>query len=97
MKSKEYHHLQEFILGWFHQDFDIVGDFIDPIVDEFKRVSRETEVRALAEHIREFLADFKGRVENEFGRHFEIDVDPTAFAPSIEAFLEQIAARLEAK
>ena len=97
MQSKTYPHLQAFLSGWLHQDFDIVGDSIEAIVDEFKRVSSESDAQAVAKDVREFTAAFEDRVGNEFGRAFEIDIDPTVFAPSVEAFLMQIANRLETK
>ncbi|PZN71410.1 MAG: hypothetical protein DM484_26425 [Candidatus Methylumidiphilus alinenensis] len=97
MQSTKYPHLQSFLSGWFHQDFDIVGNSIEAIVDEFKQVSPAADAHAVAKDIRVFISTFEGQVDNEFGRDFEIDVDPREFAPSVEAFLEQIATRLETK
>ena len=97
MQSASYPHLQAFLSGWFHQDFDVVGDSIEAITAEFKRVSRESDARAVAADISEFLSASERQVDDNFTQEFDVDIDPTAFAPSVKAFLTKIATELESK
>lgn len=97
MQSTTYSHLQAFLSGWFHQDFDIVGDSIHTVTKEFKRVSPESDNLAVANDIRRFISAFEGHVSEAFFREFELEIDPTALAPNAGAFLIQIANELEAK
>jgi hypothetical protein len=97
MQSNTYPHLQAFLSGWLHQDFDIVGTSIEAVVDEFKRVSSESDVNAVAKDIEDFVAAYGDQVGNQFSRAFELDIDPTVLAPSVEAFLMQMGARLQTK
>ena len=94
MHSKTYPHLQDFLSAWFHQDFDVAGDSIEAIADEFRQVSSASDATAVATDIHGFIAAFEGSVEDAFSREFEIEVDPTALAPSIREFLMRIANRL---
>ena len=95
MQSTNYPHLQAFLSGWFHQDFDVVGDSIEAIAIEFKRVSSASDAKAIAADINEFLSASKRQVDDRFTQEFDVDIDPTAFAPSVEAFLAKIATQLE--
>lgn len=97
MPSTKYPHLQAFLSGWFHQDFDLVGDSIEAIASEFNRISSASDARAVAVDIREFLSTSEQKVDDKFTREFDVDIDPTAFAPSAEAFLTKIATYLETK
>lgn len=95
MQSKNYPHLQAFLSAWFHQDFDIVGDSIEAIAAEFKRVSSASDIQAVASEMSDFLTAFEGQVNDRFFREFDVDIDPTALAPSVEAFLTKLAIQLE--
>lgn len=97
MQSTKYPYLQAILSGWFHQDFDVVGNSIEAIVNEFKRVSSESDAQAVAADIREFISTFERQVDDGFSKEFDVDIDPTAFAPSVEAFLAKIATQLETK
>ena len=97
MQPVSYPHLQAFLSGWFHQDFDIVGDSIEAIAIEFKRVSSASDTRAVAADIREFLSASERQVDDRFTQEFDVDIDPTAFAPNVKAFLTNIATHLECK
>lgn len=98
MQSRKHPHLQSFLSGWFHQDFDVVGDSIEAIANEFKRVSSESDVRALAADIIEFIsASEEELIDDRFTQELEVDIDPTAFAPSVQAFLILILSQLEKK
>lgn len=97
MQSTSYPHLQAFLSGWFHQDFDVVGDLIEVITIEFKRVSSVSDAQAVAADIREFLSVSERQVDDKFTQEFDVDIDPTAFAPSVKAFLTNIATHLECK
>ena len=94
MQSTKYPHLQAFLSGWFHQDFDVVGDSIEAIVIEFKRVSSASDAQAIETDINEFLSASKRQVDDRFTQEFDVDIDMTAFAPSVEAFLTKIATQL---
>jgi hypothetical protein len=94
MKPITYPHLQAFLSGWFHQDFDIEGDSIDAIVAEYKRVSPDIEARLVVADIRAFLSNSEDRVDELFFLQFELDIDPVAFAPSVTRFLMQISDQL---
>lgn len=97
MQSTSYPHLQAFLSGWFHQDFDVVGDLIEVITIEFKRVSSVSDAQAVAADIREFLSVSERQVDDKFTQEFDVDIDPTAFAPNVKAFLTNIATHLECK
>ena len=94
MESKNYPHLQALLSGWFHQDFDIAGDSLESVIAEFNRVSPNAETQLVIADIGAFLSNCKRGVDNAFRREFSLEIDPTAFAPSVDAFLMQLATQL---
>ncbi len=91
MPEKNYPHIAEVIGGWFHQDFDIEGETVAEIISAFNKVSTPQQRQAVIDEIDEFLRADDARVETEFVRIFNPDIEPTGFAPSTRAFLEEIA------
>jgi len=91
MPEKAYPHLAEVIGGWFHQDFDLEGETVAEIIAAFNKVSTAQQREAVIDEIHEFLQADDARVETDFIRIFNPDIEPTGFAPSTRAFLEEIA------
>ncbi|MDQ6684857.1 MAG: contact-dependent growth inhibition system immunity protein [Pseudomonadota bacterium] len=89
--------LRTFLGGWFHQDFDLVGETLAAIVAAYTQSATLAERRALQGEIRQFLQQAKGRVDAEFERQFEPEVDPAALAVDAEDFLLTIDWLLDAE
>ena len=94
MASKKYSNLQALLSGWLHQDFDVIGDSISDVVAEFKRVSPRTEALLVVAEIKAFISTCEDHVDVAFHREFDLEIEPTAFAPSVKTFLMQIADQL---
>jgi dsDNA-binding SOS-regulon protein len=88
--SHQYEHLASFLASWFHQDFDLVGNTAEEIASVYKKTTNESEVKKVAEEIGMFLDEHRETLDEKFEELFDIDVDPTGFAPSIELFLVAI-------
>jgi len=86
--------LANLLSGWFHQDFDVVGDTLDDVIDAFSATSSAAQRQSLLADIARFLEIGDERLDAEFRRIFNPDVESTEFATSTRAFLEAIAERL---
>ena len=82
MTAASYPHLDAFLGGWFHQDFDLVGDTLEEIVAAYRESAGVDEAEAVRSDIAAFLLDSAGAVEDDLGRVFVLDIDPLGFAPS---------------
>jgi hypothetical protein len=85
-----YPHLADFMGGWFHQDFDIVGDTLEEIVTAFRAIAPPETQAALRSEIAAFLKDHSQNIDEEFERAFNPQVVPSAFTGSTRSFLETI-------
>jgi len=94
MVENSYPHLAELIGGWFHQDFDIEGETIEEIIGAFNRSSTPQQRLAVSADITEFLRANDARLDADFIRIFNPDIEPTGFAASTRAFLEEIARQI---
>lgn len=95
MTSEKYHKLQALLSGWFHQDFDIIGDSIVAVMDEYKKVSPDAEKHAVVAEIMELISCYGDKLDESFRREFDLEIEPTAFASTVEEFLMQIASELQ--
>lgn len=86
--------LQDFIHGWFHQDFDIEGDVADIVRKHVASVS-DAERHALIAEIRAFLATQEGDANAAFNRLFTPDVDPAGWHMTARQWLAWILSLLE--
>ena len=88
--TKDYPELTDLLSGWFHQDFDIEGDTVDAIISAFNKSCSEKNRRSLITDISRFLEIGNDRIDVEFVRIFNPDIEPTRFSPTTRAFLEDI-------
>jgi hypothetical protein len=88
--SQRYPRLADFMVGWFHQDFDLEGETVEAVVKSFCAVTPPHQQRALRQDITRFLKDCAGDLDGEFQRLFQPDVIPAALSGSTRAFLETI-------
>jgi len=93
--AKDYPDLATLLSGWFHQDFDIEGDTIEEIIRAFKGSCSSKEHQALVIDITHFLEINDDKIESQFLRIFDPDIDPLGFAPTTRAFLEEILSYLK--
>lgn len=87
--SQHYPRLQDFIHGWFHQDFDIEGD-VPEIVRKHAAAVTASEREALRAEIRAFLSTEDGDANAAFIRVFTPDIDPAGWGMSARQWLEWI-------
>jgi CdiI immunity protein len=88
--KQPYDHLASFLASWFHQDFDIAGNSVEEIVGAFKKTASTKQISEIRADIDRFLADHGDAAEAAFERNFDLDVEPTGFAPSAVLFLRAI-------
>jgi CdiI immunity protein len=89
-------HLADFLGAWFHQDFDLVGETIEEVVDAYARTADIAARHALAADVESFLGEGDARdLDVRFMRDFDPDIDPTGLAVDTRDFLERILRRLE--
>jgi hypothetical protein len=92
--ARDYPELAALLSGWFHQDFDIEGDTVGAIIRAFNASSTQEAQQALSEDIHRFLEIDDEQISEEFTRVFNPDIDPTGFAPTTRAFLEEVLLHL---
>lgn len=92
--TTNYPDLANLMSGWFHQDFDIEGETVEAIIGAFNASSTQEERRSLMSDISRFLEIGDDRMGEEFVRLFNPDIEPTGFAPTTRAFLEEILLHL---
>lgn len=91
-----YPHLADFLGAWFHQDFDLVGETIEDVVDAYARTADAAARRALAADVESFLGEGDTRdLDARFMRTFDPDIDPAGLAADTLDFLVRILRRLE--
>ncbi len=91
---KDYPELTALLSGWFHQDFDIVGETLEEILGAFKASCLAEERRSLMLDISRFLKIGDDVIDKEFNRIFNPDIEPTGFATTTRTFLEEILRHL---
>jgi CdiI immunity protein len=91
-----YPHLADFLGAWFHQDFDLVGETIEEVVDAYGRTANAVARHALASDIDAFLGEGQAHeLDARFMRVFNPDIDPAGLAADTRDFLERILRRLK--
>jgi uncharacterized FlgJ-related protein len=93
--NDSYPDLPNLLSGWFHADFDLEGDTIEAIIAAFNAVNSAKDRQAIISDINRFMADHRDAIETEFINLFQPDIIATAFAPSTQAFLAELAHHLE--
>lgn len=88
--TTDYPKISDLLSGWFHQDFDIEGDTVEEIIAAFNLSSTQEDRHLLSLDISKFLEIDNDRIDEEFIRIFNPDIEPTGFAPTTRAFLEEI-------
>ena len=88
--TRNYPELAALLSGWFHQDFDIEGDTLEAIISAFNASCTQKNRQSLITDISRFLEIGDDRIDVEFVRIFNPDIEPTGFAPTTRAFLEEI-------
>jgi hypothetical protein len=88
--------LKNFFGGYFHQDWFYDAESTDAVVIEYVKDSKDEEVRALAEAIRNYSADFRSdaEIENKVYSEMGCYYVPSGDGLSAKMWLEGIASRL---
>lgn len=92
--TRDYPDLAALLSGWFHQDFDIEGDTVEAVIGAFNKSSTQKARQLIISDISRFLEIGDGQMDEEFIRIFNPDIQPTSFAPTTRAFLEEILLHL---
>ena len=94
--SESYPQLDSLIGGWFHQDFDIVGNAIEEIIAAYKQACSPEECHNTRADILRFLQERNdAQVKEDFVRLFYPGVDPEAWGMSTREWLLRIAELLQ--
>ena len=88
----DFYYLDQFMGGYFHQDFDLVADSIEGLVGAFVRdcTPQPELIDVTAADIERFLAQNNNDLDGEFARIFQPDVDVAAFGHTTESFLRYV-------
>jgi len=95
MPPPSYRHLQDLLGGWFHQDFDIAGDTLAEIVDQYKAVTSQDEIAAVIGDIAAFLEQSRDNVDAAFVEAFRPDIDPAGWGMTAAQWLLHLRDILE--
>jgi CdiI immunity protein len=86
-----YPYLDALVGGWFHQDFDIDGDTLEEIIASYKRKSPPDDLLGTKADINRFIRQTPDeRIDEEFARRFEADVDPRRWSQTTRHWLLRI-------
>lgn len=88
-------YLQSFVHGYFHQDFDIVGDTVTDIVTEYKAAAHAYDVMGLKADIARFIHQYADNADEAFVAIFNPDIDPVAWSGSTIAWLREVEKALD--
>lgn len=80
--------------GWFHQDFDLVGETVAEIAADFARSASARDIAALVVEIDQFCAEHGDNLDAAFESCFAPQVIVAAFSGSTAAFLADLRAQL---
>ena len=92
-----YPELYALISGWFHQDFDIVGETVEIIIDAYLAATQSQKKRELENEIKNFIHLNDKNLDIVFRNTFKPDIDPAAFSGSTMSFLGEILCRLRSQ
>ena len=85
-----YVHLDNLIFSYFNQDFDLGGDSLESIANDFNN-SHSPEQRVLVkEDIKKFLSDNIANTEEKFSEYYGFDVDPNLWGHTAKSFLDEL-------
>jgi hypothetical protein len=93
--NHQYKHLASFLAGWFHQDFDLVGESIEEIVAAYKKSASLGSIMNVRSDIDRLLNRLGDSIEIEFDKLFVLEIEPTGFSPTVESFLRTIYQNLD--
>ncbi|MDR1968718.1 MAG: hypothetical protein LBQ32_08530 [Burkholderiaceae bacterium] len=71
LNPKVFLHLDEFLGAWFHQDFDLMGDTLEEILEAYRGVSTDEERAAVVHDIDRFLALPEDNLDDVFDSTFD--------------------------
>jgi hypothetical protein len=87
-----YPYLGHLLGGWFHQDFDLVGDSLEEIVGDFRATSPAEDLAGLHADISRLLRLHGDRLEAAFGELFGEVVEFSGWGLSARQWLERVDA-----
>lgn len=93
--SDQYPYLDHLLGGYFHQDFDLVGD-VPEVLAEFVAVQRPEVVWAVLADIRRFLNYRSNDLDAAFHRIFRPSIDPAGWGKTTAEWLRWVDALLTA-
>lgn len=85
----QYPELEQFMGGWFHQDWVDTGETIEEIVLDYKSVSRSEQVYQVCSEMSAFIADY-GPASDEAFRRLWKSIDPASLGYTAASFFEEI-------
>lgn len=85
----QYPELEQFMGGWFHQDWVDTGETIEEIVQDYKRVSSADQVYQVCSEMSAFIATYGPDADDAF-RLLWKSINPASLGYTAVSFLEEI-------
>lgn len=90
----EHPHLRKLMGAYLNQDFDLIADSIEGVIQYYRRCSSVAEVEGLMADIRGFLEAHPEDADAAFEAAYGFDFDPRLWGHSAKSFLETISGLL---
>jgi hypothetical protein len=90
LDPKTFSHLDQLLGAWFHQDFDLVGDTLEEILETYRSVSPDGRCAAVVRDIDRFLALPGDTLNDKFDQTFKPDIDPAGWGMSAREWLQRV-------
>jgi hypothetical protein len=84
-------HLDHLIKSYFHQDYDLIADDIEGLIEDFNNTTPRADRDATRIDIERYLEAHNKTLEQDFRRVYGFDVDPALWGLSTEAFLTKLS------
>ena len=92
--SRRFQHLSSFLSSWFHQDFDIVGNTLEEILNSYLVSAGREDMSNIRSDIRDFFVSYPLITSRELEETLGLEVDPLGFSTSGKEFLLAIDQKL---
>lgn len=87
---KDYPYLYKLMGAYFNQDYYLIADTLDGIVDDFLRTTSTENINGLRSDIVKFLQENQDDVEAAFEKAYGADFDPKLWDHTADSFLRRV-------
>jgi len=94
MNKKRYQELDQLIGGYFHEDYDLIGDTFDEIINAYIEGSSPPDRASVIKEIERFKMDNAGKLDAAYRKEFIDHIDLSCWGFTYETFLDEIKKRL---